>query len=127
MSPIIALPVRSAHPGPDAGARRRADQLNRATVQEMQAALAFLSITDPGAFEIAFQAVPRDPAALPDDGDPEPLCRRCGGPVALFPNQGMTWQHYRVAAGTPAEPQVIDKGHEPQVAWYLPDEVPDGC
>jgi hypothetical protein len=40
----------------DAEARRRTDRLNRATVQEMQAALAFLSMIDPGAFEIAFQA-----------------------------------------------------------------------
>ena len=29
------------------------------------------------------------------------------------------------AAQTSGEPEVIDKGHEPEVEWYLPDEVPD--
>ena len=43
---------------------------------------------DPGAFEIAFQAVPASQDALPDEGDPEPLCRRCGGPAAFFPERG---------------------------------------
>lgn len=126
MSTIMPFPVREAHPDLDAEARNRADRLNRATTQEMQAALAFLSMIDPGAFEIAFQAVPASQDALPDDGDPEPLCRRCGGPAAFFPDQGMTWQHYRDTASTSSEPQIIDKDHEPQVGWYLPDEVPDG-
>ena len=92
MSTIIPLPVREAHQDRDTEARKRADRLNRATTEEMQAALAFLSMIDPGAFEIAFQAVPPSRDALPDDGEPE----------------------------------VIDKGHEPQVEWYLSDEVPDG-
>jgi hypothetical protein len=30
----------------------------------------------------------------------------------------------RAAADTFGEPQIIDKDHEPQVEWYLPDEVP---
>jgi hypothetical protein len=51
-------PVREAHPDLDTEARNRADRLNRATTQEMQTALAFLRMIDPGAFEIAFQAVP---------------------------------------------------------------------
>ncbi len=126
MSTIIPLQVREAHPDLDAEARNRADRLNRATAQEMQAALAFLSMIDPVAFEIAFQAVPASQDALPDIGDPEPLCRRCGGPAALFPDEGMTWHHYRGAADSSGEPQIIDKGHEPQVGWYVPDEVPDG-
>ena len=125
MSTIIPLRAREAHPDLDAEARRRTDRLNRATAQEMHTALAFLSMIDPGAFEIAFQAVPPSRDALPDDGEPEPLCRRCGGPAAFFPDQGMTWHHYRAAADASGEPQIIDKGHEPQVKWYLPDEVPD--
>jgi hypothetical protein len=124
MSTIFPLPAREAHPDLDAEARKRADRLNRATAQEMQAALAFLSMIDPVAFEIAFQAVPTSQDALPDAGDPEPLCRRCGSPAALFPDQGMTWHHYRAAASAPGEPQIIDKDHEPHVGWYLPDEVP---
>jgi hypothetical protein len=125
MSTIMPFPVREAHPDLDAEARNRTDRLNRATTQEMQTALAFLSMIDPGAFEIAFQAVPASQDALPDAGDPEPLCRRCGSPAAFFPDQGMTWHHYRGPADATGEPQIIDKDHEPQVEWYLPDEVPD--
>jgi hypothetical protein len=125
MSTIMPFPVREAHPDLDAEARNRTDRLNRATAQEMQTALAFLSMIDPGAFEIAFQTVPASQDALPDEGDPEPLCRRCGSPAAFFPDQGMTWHHYRDMASTSGDPQIIDKGHEPQVEWYLPDEVPD--
>jgi hypothetical protein len=125
MSTIMPFPVREAHPDLHAEARKRTDRLNRATTQEMQTALAFLSTIDPVAFEIAFQAVPASRDALPDD-DPEPLCGRCGGPAAFFPDQGTTWHHYRGTADAIGEPQVIDKDHEPQVEWYLPGEVPDG-
>lgn len=125
MSAIIPLPVREAHPDRDAEARARMDRLNRASARQMQAALAFLSMIDPEAFEIALQAVPPDRDALDELEDPEPVCGRCGGPVALFPDHGMTWHHYRNAAGMPGEPQITDAGHEPQVQWYLPDEIPD--
>lgn len=125
MSTIMPFPAREAHPDLDAEARKRTDRLNRATTQQMQAALAFLSMIDPGAFEIAFQAVPASQDALPDDGDPEPFCGPCGSPAAFFPDQGMTWHHCRDTASTSGEPQIIDKDHEPQVEWYLPDEVPD--
>jgi hypothetical protein len=125
MSPIIALPIREAHPDLDAEARSRTDRLNRATAQEMQAALAFLSMIDPEAFEIAFQAVPADRDALDELEDPEPVCGRCGGPVALFANQGMTWHHYQAPLGVPSEPEIIETGHEPRVEWYLPEEIPD--
>ena len=42
---------RRAHPDRDAGARNWMDRLNRATTQEMNAALAFLNIIDPEAFD----------------------------------------------------------------------------
>jgi hypothetical protein len=122
MSTIIPLPARDAHP--DAGARNRMDRLNRASSQEMHAALALLNILDPEAFTIAFQAVPPNHDDLPDDGDPEPLCGHCGRPVALFPDQGMTWHHYRGAASTSGDQEIVDPGHEPQVQWYLPEEIP---
>ena len=125
MPTIIPLPARQAHPDRDAEARRRTDRLNRATTGEMQAALAFLSMIDPDAFEIAFQAVPPSPDALPDDEDPVPVCGRCGNPVALFPDHDMTWHHYQAPDDKPGEPEIIDNGHQPQVEWYHPDDIPD--
>ncbi|MGH3266449.1 MAG: hypothetical protein ACRDNS_31155 [Trebonia sp.] len=121
MATIIPLLARGAHPDLGDEARSRMDRLNRATTSEMQAALAFLSMIDPEAFEIAFQAVPPPRDDDPDE-DPVPVCGRCGGPIALFPDRGMAWHHYR-AAGAGGDPEVIDRGHDPQVEWYLPDEL----
>lgn len=58
MSTIISLPGRKAHPEPhpDAAARQRQNRLAKATVEDMASALAFLSVIDPEAFEIAFTA-----------------------------------------------------------------------
>jgi hypothetical protein len=72
MSAIITQPGREAHPDehPDAAARRRRDRLARANAGDMEAALAFLGMIDPEAFEIALTAAaPHAPrpalAALP--------------------------------------------------------------
>ena len=125
MPTIIPLPAREAHPDLDAEARARTDRLNGATQEEMRAALAFLSVIDDEAFAIAFGAVRPDPDALAEYGEPEPLCGRCGSPVALFPDQGLRWYHYRLPAGPGGEPEITDKGHEPWVEWYSPDDIPD--
>jgi hypothetical protein len=45
----------------------------------MQAALAFLSVIDPDAFEIAFEAVPVSRDAFPDLDDLESEGEWCGG------------------------------------------------
>jgi len=67
MSTIITQPGRHAHPGqhpdaaarqhPDAAARQRRDRLAAASAADMEAALTFLGMIDPQAFEIAFTAV----------------------------------------------------------------------
>jgi len=71
MSTITSLRAREAHPDRDAESRKRANRLNRATTQEMHAAIKFLSMTDPDAFEIAFPAVPVSQDAFPDLDDLE--------------------------------------------------------
>ena len=65
MSPMITQSgpnayanLDGARAGLDASARKRADRLARATTDQMEAALALLSMLDPEAFEIAFTAVP---------------------------------------------------------------------
>ena len=108
MSTIIAQPGRHAHPHPDphpdAVARQRRDRLARASVEDMESALAFLGMIDPEAFEIALTAVarrgPTRPARTPDaetpeDEEPLPVCRQCGAPVAIFLDHGLRWQHFR--------------------------------
>jgi hypothetical protein len=134
---IIAQPGRPGHPDsdphPDAAARRRRDRLARATAEDMEAALAFLSMIDPEAFEIALTAaappaaetaeIPED-AAAPEDEEPLPVCRQCGGPVAIFLAHGLRWQHFRGDITTSGTQQIYHPGHPAEVTW-LPGEDPE--
>jgi hypothetical protein len=118
-------PAGAPLPDRDAAARKRADRLAKATTDQIQAALAYLSIIDPEAFEIAFAAVAPALADGPDDPDPIPLCATCGAPVGIFPELIVDWRHFRgddVAWGTH---QTYNPGHAPKVAWYHPDEAPE--
>jgi hypothetical protein len=126
MSPIIAHPAQEAHPDRDAAARKRADRLAKATTDQLQAALAYLSMIDSEAFEIAFAAVGPAPAEDdPEDDDPIPLCATCGARVGIFPELILSWRHYRGDAVAWGTHQTYDPGHDPEVAWHLPDEAPE--
>jgi hypothetical protein len=133
MSTIIAQPGRPAHPDlhPDAAARRRRDRLARATAADMESALAFLSVIDPEAFEIALtaaappaDAIPED-AATPEDEEPIPVCRQCGALVGIFLAHGLRWQHFRGDGATSGTQDIYDPGHPAQVGWLLPGEDPE--
>ena len=119
MSTIIA---QSAHPSLDAAARKRADRLAKATNDQIQAALAYLSMIDPEAFEIALTVVGPD-ADEPEDDEPIALCATCGAPVGIFPELILNWRHFRGAAKASGAHHTYDPGHAPEVAWYLPDEA----
>lgn len=126
MQPIIVQPGRAAHVHPDVAARQRSDRLARATPGQMQNALAFLSMIDPEAFEIAFTAAFR--AAGDDEPELEeavPACRACGAAVGIFPDHGLNWQHYRGDGITSGAQEIYDPGHAPEVIWCLPDENPE--
>jgi len=122
MSSMMTQSGPNAHADLDAATRRRADRLAKATVGQMQAALALLSMLDPEAFEIAFTAVAPAPS---DDDEPIPVCRQCGGLVGIFPDRGLHWLHFRGDGMTSAAPQIYEPGHVPEVTWILPDEDPD--
>jgi hypothetical protein len=130
MSPMITQSGPNAYAnlngmraGLDASARERADRLARATTDQMEAALALLSMLDPEAFEIAFTAVPI--ASDDSDDEPVPVCRECGGLAGIFPDQGLRWQHFRGDGTTSGAQQIYEPGHDPAVTWILPDEDPD--
>ena len=120
MHTIITQPAQEAHPRLDAAARNRADRLAKATTDQLHAALAYLSMIDPEAFEIALTAAA--PADDPEDDDPIPLCAACGATVGIFPELTLTWRHYRGDATASGTHHTYDPGHTPQVAWYLSDE-----
>ena len=124
MFPIIAHLAQEAHPDRDAAARKRADRLEKATTDQMQAALAYLSVIDSEAFEIAFTAVAPAPDDFEDD-EPIPLCATCATQVGIFPELTLNWRHFRGDATASGAHQTYDPGHDPEVAWHLPDEDPE--
>jgi len=122
---IIAQPGNHAHASPDAAARQRADRLAKATPGQIEKALAYLSMIDPEAFEIAFTAITTDDDQTQEDEEPVPVCRRCGAMTGIFPDHGLQWRHFRGAATTSGAQQIYDPGHAPQVTWILPGEGPE--
>ena len=122
MFTIITHPAQEAHPDRDAAARKRADRLAKATTDQMQAALAYLSMIDPEAFEIAFTAVAQAPDKSEDEA-PVPLCATCGAPVGIFPEVILNWRHFRGATIASGIHETYDPGHASEVAWCLPDEA----
>jgi len=126
-------PHAHLHPGqhPDAAARQRRDRLAAASAADMEAALTFLGMIDPEAFEIALTAVaaradetPGD-AAAPEDEEPLPICRQCGALVGIFLAHGLRWQHFRGAAATSGDQEIYHPGHPAEVTWLLPGEDPE--
>jgi hypothetical protein len=125
MQLIITQPVPVAHANTDAGARQRADRLAKASVRQMQGALAFLSMIDPEAFDIAFTGVSCAAAEAEQDPEAEPLCRTCGATVAIFPELGPQWRHCRGERAVTGRHQVYNPGHAAEVGWYDLDDMPD--
>jgi hypothetical protein len=63
-------------------------------------------------------------ATSPTLATPSRSAAAAAGPVALFPDQGMTWHHYRGTADTSGDHEIVDPSYEPKVEWHLPDEIP---
>jgi hypothetical protein len=125
MQTIIAQPAQNAHPDPDQAAQQRADRLAKATTDQMESALAYLSMIDPEAFEIAFTAAIPAADEMPEDDEAIPVCRRCGGLAGIFLNHGLQWQHYRGDGITSGAQEIYDPGHPAEVTWIIPDEDPE--
>jgi hypothetical protein len=125
MPTIIAPSGNDAHANPDQAARHRADRLAKATPEQIETALAYLSMIDPEAFEIAFTAVTTADDETPEDEQPIPLCRRCGAMIGIFPDHGLQWRHFRGDGATSGAQEIYEPGHAAQVTWILADEGPE--
>jgi hypothetical protein len=119
---IIPLFTSQEQPCPEWDSLRRMTRLDRATSEEMRLGLALLCVVDPVGFDVALPATRPDPDDDAELGEPVAVCGRCGSMVALFPDD-LTWRHYRGAVDVAGVQQAFDAGHEPQVQWYLPDEL----
>ena len=122
MSAIFVQSARNCHIHPDVAAQRRADRLAMATSEQMETALAYLSVIDCEAFEIAFTAVADASGDHAGDDEPFPVCRRCGSTVGIFPDQVLDWQHYTGEGATTGAQVTYEPGHQAEVIWLLPDE-----
>ena len=129
MSPIITQPGAPAHVHPDEAARQRRDRLARATADQAETALAYLSVVDPLMFEIAMDAadlvtgvVSQDEAA--GDDEAVPVCRRCGAQAGIFLDHGLDWLHFTGDGTTAGAQEIYDPGHPVEVTWRLPGEDP---
>ena len=124
MQTIIAPSGNGAHANPDQAARHRADRLAKATTEQIENALAYLSAIDPEAFEIAFTAV-TTADETPEDEEPIPLCRRCGAMIGIFPDRGLRWRHFRGDGIASDAHEIYEPGHTAQVTWILAAEGPE--
>ncbi len=125
MQSIIVQSGNDAHANPGRAARQRADRLAKATHEQIETALAYLSMIDPEAFEIAFTAVTTASDEAQEEEGPIPLCRRCGAMTGIFPDHGLQWRHFHGDATTSGAKEIYDPGHAAQVTWILPDEGPE--
>jgi hypothetical protein len=119
---IIPLFTPNEQPCWELTVLRQLARLNRATSEEMRAGLELLCLVDPVGFEVALPPARPDPDADAELGEPVAVCGRCGSMVALFP-EDLTWRHYRGAVDVAGVQAAFDPGHEPAVAWYLPQEL----
>jgi hypothetical protein len=129
MSPIITQPGAPAHVHPDEAARGRRGRLARATAEQAEAALTYLSMIDPLMFGMAMDAADltvglAPGAGAPEDQEPVPVCRQCGALVGIFLDHGLEWQHFRGDGTTAGAQEIYDPGHLAEVSWRLPDEDP---
>jgi hypothetical protein len=125
MQPIITQPGAPAHVHADEAAHKRRDRLARATAEQAEAALTYLSVIDPLMFEIAMDAADLTAGEEPEDEEPVPVCRRCGGLVGIFLDHGLEWQHFRGDGTTVGAQEIYGPGHPAEVTWRLPDEGPE--
>jgi hypothetical protein len=82
-----------------------------ASYDQIESALAYLSMIDPEAFEIALTVVTPSPADESEDDEAILLCRTCGAPVAIFPELVLNWRHFRGDATASGVHQTYDPGH----------------
>ena len=125
-----ALPHRAR-----AGSRRRPVHHAPAglSLQQLLDAMTFMAFWSPSAFTAALDYCEAtdwgwsgfDPDLVPDpddeddhDGDPAPVCGRCGGNLGIFLKFGLDWRHYRGAGLDGIE--LYDPGHAPVITWRAP-------
>jgi hypothetical protein len=58
------------------------------------AALIFLSVFEPDAFDHSMDVAQSDDENPGATGEAEPVCAICGGKIGIFLERGLAWRHY---------------------------------
>ena len=112
----LTIPAQGHHP--------RLDRIAAATFEQLSAALLFLSVFDPDAFDHAMDAAQSDADDQPGaTGEAEPACATCGGKIGIFLERGLAWQHYTGDGTTVGQQHIYDPGHAPAVTWHLFEDL----
>ena len=122
MRSIMSDAGQSALPIPAQGPHPRLDRVAAATLEQLSAALIFLSVFDADAFDHAMDVAQSDDENPGATGEAEPACAICGGKIGIFLDRGLAWQHYTGDGTTVGEQQIYDPGHAPMVTWRFSED-----
>jgi hypothetical protein len=119
MRSIIAEDAQSALPIPPLGQHARLDRVAAATFEQLSAALIFLSVFEPDAFDHSMDVAQSDDDNPGATGEAEPVCAICDGKIGIFLERGLAWLHYTGDGTMVGQQQIYDPGHAPVVTWRL--------
>ena len=122
MRSIIAEDAQSALPIPPLSTHPRLDRVAAATTEQLSAALIFLSVFEPEAFDHSMDVAQSDdnPGAT---GEAEPVCAICDGKIGIFLDHGLAWRHYAGDGTTVGQQHIYDPGHAAVVTWCLAEDL----
>jgi hypothetical protein len=124
MRSIIAEDAQSALPIPPLGTHSRLDRVAAATFEQLSAALIFLSVFEPDAFDHSMDVAQSDDDNPGATGEAEPVCAICGGKTGIFMERGLDWRHYTGDGTTVGQQEFYDPGHAPVVTCRLVENLP---
>jgi len=123
MRSIIAEDVQSALPIPPLSQHPRLDRVAAATFEQLSAALIFLSVFEPDAFDHSMDVAQSDDDNPGATGEAEPVCAICDGKIGIFIERGLAWRHYTGDGITVGQQQIYNPGHAPVVTWRLAEDL----
>jgi hypothetical protein len=123
MRSIIAEDAQSAPPIPPLGQHPRLDRVAAATSEQLSAALIFLSVFEPDAFDHSMDVAQSDDDNPGATGEAEPVCAICDAKIGIFIEHGLAWRHYTGDGTTVGEQEIYDPGHSPVVTWRLAEDL----
>ena len=123
MRSIIAEDAQSALPIPAISPHARLDRVAAATFEQLSAALIFLSVFEPDAFDHSMDVAQSDDDNPGSTGEAEPVCAICDSKIGIFMERGLAWRHYTGDGTTVGQQKIYDPDHAPVVTWRLVEDL----